>query len=86
VPSQVSELVKQFDGMADVMKRMSGMGIRDRMKAMQELTQGSLFNPSGRIAKQKGNTGRRLSSAEKTKLKKEREKELRRKKRDERKK
>ena len=31
-PHEVNELVKQFDGMADMMKRMSGMGIRDRMQ------------------------------------------------------
>ena len=31
-PHEVNELVKKFDGMADMMKRMSGMGMRDRMK------------------------------------------------------
>ena len=31
-PHEVNELVKQFDGMADMMKRMSGMGVRDRMR------------------------------------------------------
>ena len=31
-PHEVNELVKQFDGMADMMKQMSGMGMRDRMK------------------------------------------------------
>ena len=45
-PHEVNELVKQFDGMADMMKRMSGMGIRERMKMMQELTQGGMMNPA----------------------------------------
>ena len=36
-PHQVNELVKQFDVMADMMKRMSGLGMRDKMRAMQEL-------------------------------------------------
>ena len=85
-PHEVNELVKQFDGMADMMKRMSGMGMRDRMRTMQELTQGGMLNPGGRLAKQKVGTGKRLTSAERAKLKKERERELRRKKREERKK
>ncbi len=80
-PHEVNELVKQFDGIADVMKRMSSMGIRDRMKAMQEITQGGMLNPGGKLAKQKGSTGKRLTSAERAKLKKERERELRRKRR-----
>jgi signal recognition particle subunit SRP54 len=83
-PHQVNELVKQFDGMAVVMKRMSNMGIRERMRAVQELTQGGMLNPGGKLAKQKGDTGRRLTSAERAKLKKDRERELRRKKRQDR--
>jgi signal recognition particle subunit SRP54 len=82
-PHRVNELVKQFDGMADMMKRMAGMGIRDRMKMMQEIQQGGMLNPGGRLAKQKVGTGKRLTSAEKARLKKERERELRRKKREE---
>ena len=31
-PHQVNELVKQFDGMADMMKKMSSMGMRERMR------------------------------------------------------
>jgi signal recognition particle subunit SRP54 len=84
-PHEVNELVKQFDGMADMMKRMSGMGMRDRMRAMQELTQGGMLNPGGKLSKQKVGTGKRLTSAERVKLRKERERELRRKRRDERK-
>jgi signal recognition particle subunit SRP54 len=85
-PHEVNDLVKQFDGMADVMKRMSGMGMRDRMRMMQELSQGGLLNPGGKLAKQKVGTGKRLTSAERAKLRKERERELRRKRREERKK
>ena len=81
-PHEVNELVKQFDGMADMMKRMSGMGIRERMSMMQELPKGGMLNPGGRLAKQKVGTGKRLTSAERAKVKKERERELRRKKRE----
>jgi signal recognition particle subunit SRP54 len=83
-PHEVNELVKQFDGMADVMKRMSGMGMRDRMRTMQEITQGGLLGPGGRLAKQKVGTGKRLTSAERVKMKKLREREIRRKKREQR--
>lgn len=85
-PHKVNDLVKQFDGIADVMKRMSSMGIRDRMRTMQELTKGGMMNPGGILSKQKGGTGKRLTSQEKAKLKKDRERELRRKKREDRKK
>jgi signal recognition particle subunit SRP54 len=83
---EVNDLVKQFDGMADIMKRMSGMGMRDRMKTMQQLSQGGMLQPGGRLAKQKKGTGKRLSAKERTKMKKLREKEARRKRRENRKK
>ncbi len=85
-PHEVNELVKQFDGMADIMKRMSSMGIRERMRTMQELTQGGLLNPGGKLAKQKIGTGKRLTPQERAKMKKLREREIRRKKRESRKK
>ncbi len=81
-PHEVNELVKQFDGIADIMKKMSTMGMRDRMRAMQQLTQGGMLNPGGRLAAQKKGTGKRLSSEERVKQKKMRERELRRKKRE----
>ncbi len=81
-PHEVNDLVKQFDGIADIMKRMSSMGIRDRMKTMQELQQGGMLSPGGRLAKSKIGTGKRLTSQERAKLKKLKERELRRKKRE----
>ncbi len=80
-PHEVNELVKQFDGMASMMKEMAGKGMRDRMKMVRELQQSAMSDPSGRLGKQKKGTGKRLSSKEKARLKKDREKELRRKKR-----
>jgi len=73
-PNEVNDLVKQFDGMASLMKEMAGMGIRDRMKKMQEIQR----NPGGNLTKAKGSTGKRLTPDERRKLKKQREKELRR--------
>jgi len=81
-PHEVNELVKQFDGIADVMKRLSSMGMRDRMRAMKEMSQGGMLDPGGRIARQKKGTGKRLTPKERVKQKKLRERELRRKKRE----
>lgn len=80
-PQQVNDLVKQFDGMASMMKAMAGKGMGDRMKMVQQLQSGGMLDPSGRLAKQKQGTGKRLSTAEKARLRKEREREKRRRKR-----
>jgi signal recognition particle subunit SRP54 len=80
-PHEVNALVKQFDAMKDVMQRMTTLKMRDRMKAMQELTQSAMANPGGKLAKQKKGTGKRLTAKEKAKLKKEREREARRRRR-----
>jgi signal recognition particle subunit SRP54 len=77
----VSDLVKQFDGMAAMMKGMAGLGMRERMQQVQQL-QSQLTNPNARIGKLKGDTGRRLTADERRKLKKQRDKDARRKKRD----
>jgi signal recognition particle subunit SRP54 len=80
-PQQVNELVKQFDGMASVMKSMAGKSAGDRMKMMRELQEGGMLDPGGRISRQKKSTGKRLSPKEKAKIKKLREREMRRRKR-----
>jgi signal recognition particle subunit SRP54 len=81
-PAEVNQLVKQFDGMADIMKRMAGMGIRDRMREVQQLQRGGLLDPGATLARQKKGTGKRLSARERADLKKQREKEMRRRKRE----
>ncbi len=68
------------------MKQMAGMGIVGRMRKMKELTQGGLLDPAGRLRKEKIGTGKRLTSQEKARLRKQREKEARRKKREARRK
>ena len=76
-PQDVNDLVKQFDGIASVMKSMAGKGVGDRMRMVKELQQGGMLDAGGRIAKQKKSTGKRLSKVEKAKAKKMRERELR---------
>jgi signal recognition particle subunit SRP54 len=77
---EVSDLVKQFDGMASLMKGMAGLGMRERMQQVQRL-QAQLSNPAARLAKPKGDTGKRLTAEERRKQKKQREKEERRRRR-----
>jgi len=81
-PHRVNELVKQFDGMADMMKKLSTMGMRDRMRAVKEMTEGGMLDPGGRIARKKQSTGKRLTKADRAKQKKLRQKERRRLKRE----
>jgi signal recognition particle subunit SRP54 len=83
-PHEVNELVKQFDVMADMMKRMSNMGLRDRMRMMKDMSEGGAFNPGAKLAKQKIGTGKRLTPQERAKQKKLRDREIRRKKRESR--
>ena len=78
---EVNDLVKQFDGMAGMMKQMAGKGMRERMKMAKEMQAQAMANPGGKMAKTKQGTGKRLTNKERQKLKKQREKEVRRKKR-----
>ena len=81
-PSEVSGLIKQFDGMAQLMTKMATMGMRDRMKAIGDLQRGGMMNPGASLAREKQGTGKRLTAEERKKLAKQREKELRKRKRD----
>jgi signal recognition particle subunit SRP54 len=81
-PHEVNDLVKQFDGMADMMKKMASMGLRDRLKAVQQLQQGGMLHPGAQLGRSKQSTGKRLTPQERAKLKKQREKEARKRKRD----
>jgi signal recognition particle subunit SRP54 len=83
-PSEVSALVKQFDGMADMMKRMAGLGMRDRMAAVEQIQRDATRDPGNMLARQKVGTGKRLTNAERAKQRKQRETEERRKRRRER--
>ncbi|MGL4594374.1 MAG: signal recognition particle protein [Thermoguttaceae bacterium] len=78
LPQQISDLIKSFLPMAEMMKTMSSMQAGDRMKAMQQLTQKMSANPLGGVGQTKGNTGKRLTPKEKAAAKKKREQEKRR--------
>ncbi|REJ66755.1 MAG: signal recognition particle protein [Planctomycetota bacterium] len=80
-PSEVKGLIEQYDTLASVMKQMSGMGMRDRMRMARQMQTDAMANPAGQLAKKKQGTGKRLSPKEKARLKKQRAKERRRAKR-----
>ena len=83
-PHEVNELVKQFDAMAQVMAQVAGKGMRERMRILQQVQSDMAGN--GSISKKKKGTGKRLTPKEKAKMKKLREKEIRRRKREQRRK
>lgn len=86
-PHEVNELIKQFDGMAGMMKMMSGkgMGVGDKMAAIKQMQQQGMMNPGGMMHAPKKDTGTRLTGEQRKDLQKQREKELRRKNRAKRK-
>lgn len=78
---EVSALLKQFDGFASMMQSMAGESMFSRLKKIQQMQQSGMFNPGAQLLKEKKGTGKRLSSQEKADLRRQREKELRRRKR-----
>jgi signal recognition particle subunit SRP54 len=85
-PQQISDLIKSFLPMAEMMKSMSSMNMRDRMSAMQQMTQAMGQNPLGGIAPVKKGTGKRLTAQEKADARKKREKEKKKRDQEKRKK
>ena len=65
-PTEIGNLVKQFNSMAGIMQKMAGMGVRDKMRAMQELTQMGMADPNGQLTDRKLPTKR--SPADQKKL------------------
>ncbi len=83
-PSDVSSLVKQFDAMAAVIKQMAQMSMMDKVRTLTGLGRVAATNPAAQIMAPKIGTGKRLTSKEREKLRKQREKEERRRRREER--
>ncbi|MFT5527319.1 MAG: signal recognition particle subunit SRP54 [Pirellulaceae bacterium] len=80
-PQAVNELVKQFETMKPMMQMMSGQGAEGRMEAMKQMQESGMFDPGSKGQKIKQGTGRRLNPKDKAKLKKQRDKEMRKRKR-----
>jgi signal recognition particle subunit SRP54 len=83
-PSDVSVLVKQFEGMAALFKQMAQMSMVDKFRTLTGLGRVAATNPTAQIMAPKIGTGKRLTSKEREKLRKQREKEERRRRREDR--
>jgi signal recognition particle subunit SRP54 len=83
-PSDVSGLVKQFDGMAAVVKQMAQMTMLDKLRTLTGLGRAAATNPAARLVAPKVGTGKRLSPKEREKARKQREKEDRKRRREQR--
>lgn len=70
-PHDVSGMVKSFSGMATMMKQMSGMGVRDRMKFAQQMGQAGMGGGGMPNMKVKQRS-KRLTAKERAKRKKRR--------------
>ena len=62
-PSEINGLLKQFNEMSTLMKRMSGMGMSERMRAVQDIAKNT--DPSGGIKVQKQRSRRGPTDARK---------------------
>ncbi|MEX2286517.1 MAG: signal recognition particle protein [Planctomycetaceae bacterium] len=69
-PAEVNNLLKQFKAMSDVMQKMAGMGMRDRMRAVKDMADGGLFNPGANIRREKHRSKRGPLDKEKLRDKK----------------
>ncbi len=79
---EVTQLVKQFDMMAPIMQTLAGKGPGGRMQAIRELQESGMLDPGSKGPRTKKGTGRRLTPKERAQLKKLRDKEKRRRRRD----
>jgi signal recognition particle subunit SRP54 len=74
----ITQLIKQFDVMKPMMQGMAGKGAGDRMKMVRQMqASGAMDDPNMQGMKVKKGTGKRLSNTERAKLKKERDKMMR---------
>jgi signal recognition particle subunit SRP54 len=73
-PQQISDLLKSFLSLAEMMKSMSSMNKHEKMTVLQQMTQ-SFKNPNNGMTPPKKGTGKRLTSQEKNEARKQREKE-----------
>jgi signal recognition particle subunit SRP54 len=77
-PSDVHQLIKQFQGMSGMMQQMAGMGLKDRLRAVRELADGGMMDPNAQFAKDKQRSKRGpLDSAKAREKKKKHRKDAR---------
>lgn len=52
-PSDVNKLLKDFQSMGKMMQDMSGMGMKDRMKAVKQMADGGMMDPNADLRERK---------------------------------
>jgi signal recognition particle subunit SRP54 len=52
-PSEVNQLLKQFDAMSGMIQQMAGMGAREKMRAVKQMSEGGMFDPGANIHAEK---------------------------------
>jgi len=81
---EVNQTLKQFEAMRDLLQDMAQMSVKERLQAVQQVQKVLLTNPEAGLQRAKRDTGKRLTSEERAQLRRMREKQLRRRKRQER--
>jgi signal recognition particle subunit SRP54 len=77
-PSDVHQLIKQFQGMSGMMQQMAGMGLKDRLRAVRELADAGMTDPNAQFATDKLRSKRGpLDSAKAREKKKQQRKDKR---------
>jgi signal recognition particle subunit SRP54 len=57
-PSDGNKLLKEFQSMSKLMQDMSGMGVRDRMKAVKQMADGGMLDPNAELRDRKSRSKR----------------------------
>lgn len=55
-PAEINRLLKDFEGMASMMKNMANLSMMDRMRAVQQLARGGMLDPGASLKPMKGST------------------------------
>lgn len=83
-PQEVAELIRLFEPISQIMREMASQGLRGRMQMMYQLMTQAAKDPGAIFRGVKGSTGKRLRPEEKARLRKLREKELKRRRKEKR--
>ncbi|MFK7822220.1 MAG: signal recognition particle protein [Planctomycetaceae bacterium] len=72
-PSEVNKLLKDFGGMAKMMQDMAGMGMRERMRAVQQMSNSGALDPGASLDVKKSRSKRGPLDQDKAREKKKKE-------------
>ena len=75
-PHEVNKLLKDFKGMAGLMQNMAGLGMRDRMSAVNQLAGQMSANPGGQLTEKKQRSKRGPQDVERLRNERKRKKQL----------